>query len=351
MRLKRLTRPQTIASFIAILLLAFGLGVWLPLGQAAKLPNRSLTLTNPKQGEASSYVFRFDLPATSTVGSITFQFCSDTPIIDLPCTPPTGLDVSSASLTSQTGATGFSIDSSSDANNLVLTRLPLAAGPGTVSYSFSNVQNPTAVGTYYARIKTFASNDGSGAYADAAGLAYVINNAISITSTVPPYLLFCNGTTIQAYDCSTTSGSYLNFGELSSLATKSGTMQMVLATNAGGGYNVYVDGTTMTAGNSAISPLLPSDVSRPGVSQFGLNLAANSTPAVGAVASGPGAGAVQAAYSNPDHYRFAPGERLIASAGVSDYRKFTVSYIVNIARDQPPGIYVTTLTYVAVASF
>jgi hypothetical protein len=349
MRFNWQSRWTTLA--VIALLLIMGAGPLLPRGSADKLPNRTIQLINPQSGVQSVYHFSFDILNSNPIGSIRFQFCSETPLIDNPCTPPNGFDASTTTLTTQAGETGFSVDPSSDVNDIILTRPPVVTTPGSVSYDFSNVQNPTNEGSYFVRIQTYASSDISGAYTDAGGLAFVINNPISISTEVPPYLLLCGGVTITDFDCDTTAGDYINFGELSSQATKSASTQLVLATNASSGYNLYADGTTMTAGNSIIPALTTSDVSRPGTSQFGFNFVANSTPAVGSDPVGPGSAIVDTNYAIANQYRFGNGELVASSPSASDYRKFTISYIVNIANSQPPGIYVTTLTYVAVASF
>jgi hypothetical protein len=343
-------RKQLTVVFMASLLIG-GAGSFLMHGSAAVLDNRALKISDSLPGNTAEYAFSFDIVTASNLGSIRFQFCSDTPLVDYPCTPPNGLDASGATLIDQNGEVGFSIDASSDANNIILTRPAAVASTGPATYTFGNVINPASASSYYARITTYATTDGSGAYTDAGGLAYAINNDLDISTYVPPYLLFCGGLTINAYDCASVSGNYLNFGELSSQTTKKGSMQMVLATNADDGYSVFVNGTTMTSGNHVIPPLTSSDVSRPGTSQFGINLVANTTPAVGANAQGPGLGNPSANYGTPDFFRFVPGERIASASDETDFRKYTVSYIANINSDQDPGIYVTTIEYVAVATF
>jgi hypothetical protein len=336
---------------VTALLLILGAGPLLPRSSADKLPNRIIQLVDSKSGVQSNYHFSFELLNANSIGSIRFQFCSDTPIIDFTCTPPTGFDATTGVLSAQTGETGFSIDPSSDVNDIILTRPAQLTTPGTVTYDFTNIQNPTNEGTYFVRLQTYATTDASGPYTDAGGLAFAINSPISISSEVPPYLLLCGGVVITGFDCTTASGDYINFGELSTQATKSATTQLVLATNAGSGYNVYADGSTMTAGNSTIPALTAGDVSRPGTSQFGFNLVDNTTPDVGTDPAGPGSASADTNYAVPDRYRFGNGEQVAVASGVQDFRKFTFSYIVNIATSQPPGIYVTTLSYVAVANF
>jgi hypothetical protein len=125
---------------------------------------------------------------------------------------------------------------------------------------------------------------------------------------------------------------------------------MVIASNAGGGYSMWVAGTSMTSGANVITAMTGGTAQK-GTSQFGLNLIANTNPAVGQNPVGPGAGGVAAGYSQPDHFRFNSGDTLASVTLPDDLRKYTVSYIVNIPSNQPGGVYSTTLTYVCLANF
>jgi hypothetical protein len=81
-----------------------------------------------------------------------------------------------------------------------------------------------------------------------------------------------------------------------------------------------------------------------------MNLRVNTSPAVGSNPSGVGTGVISPSFSVPNSYFF--NNQVVASSVKStDFNVFTVSYIVNISGDQQPGIYTTTLTYVAVAAF
>jgi hypothetical protein len=247
--------------------------------------------------------------------------------------------------------TGFAVDAAdTTANVLVLARVPGAAPAGNSTYTLSGATNPDAGGSYYVRLETFASSNASGPDVDYGGIAFSIGSAVNVSTYVPPYLLFCTGTTIQPYDCGTASGDYINFGELLPTATKTGQTQMLVATNADG-YTIRVLGNTLTSGNNLIPPLTASDISRTGVSQFGLNLRANNTPAVGSDVQGPGTTTVAAGYNNPDFYRFVSGEIIASTAVSDDYRLYTASYIVNISKAQSSGVYVSTITYVSLANF
>lgn len=349
---RRLRAHHFALGLIAVLLfLAAGpLHVWRAHGD--RLGARSVQLSNSLASATANYILSFTGQTAGTVGSIRLQFCANDPLIGLPCTAPSGFDLSGASLSDQTGMTGFAIDAAdSTANVLVLGR---TAGPSIASastYTLSGVVNPDTEGSYYVRLETYATSDASGPHSDYGGLAFAITGAINISTYVPPYLLFCTGVTIQPYDCSTANGNYINFGEFTPGTTATGQTQLLVATNAADGYSIRVNGTTLTSGNNTIPPLATSDVSRRGVSQFGLNLRANGTPPVGSDPQGDGAGTPAPDYNAPDFFRYNNGE-VVAGALTSDsYRLYTASYIVNISTQQPPGIYVSTISYVALANF
>jgi len=346
-RLAKISPPRVLATFAigavcAVLVVSYLLALDQPL------PNRSLKLSDDTPSVAAIYNFHFDNKSTSTLGSIDFQFCANDPIVGAPCTVPAGLDVSGATLTTQAGNTGFAISPASSPNDLILTRPPASAAATTNNYVFSNVVNPSAGGSYYVRIQTFASNDASGSYTEYGGLAYAITNLLSISVTVPPYLIFCVAISVPGPGCNGAIGNYINFGILLPTSTRSGSTQMYTATNGRSGYTVSVSGTTLTSGNNTI-PALASDVSRPGVSQFGINLRGNSSPSVGRDAVG--TGTVANGYDQANFFRFNTGDPVAQSPSVDGGTKYTVSYIVNIVANQAPGVYVSTLTYTCLANF
>jgi hypothetical protein len=305
---------------------------------------------------SATALYKFSFIVTTAgqqVNSIRFQFCSNTPLIGDACVAPAGFDDSAATIASQSGNTGWSINAGlSTSNVIILSRPPTVASVGMSTVEFSGIVNPSSPGTYYSRVETYGSNNATGLHMDYGGLAYnILSTQVSISTYVPPFLLFCNGLTISAFDCTTATGDYVDFGELSTTQTRTGTTEFVVATNAGNGYTVSMDGTTMTSGNNVITALTANDVSRPGTAQFGVNLRKNTDPSVGQNPSGPGAAAVTTNYNTPNRYRFVAGEPIVSSVSSSDYRKFTVTYIVNVPHGQTPGIYVSSMTFDCLASF
>jgi len=318
---------------------------------ANTLPNRSVTVSSGQPSVLTTETFRFDIPTTSVIGSIVLEYCSNSPLFVIPCTPPAGLDVSGANLTSQAGNIGFNIDGTdTTAAKIVLTR---AASPGLVAsntYSFSNITNPSAVGTTYVRISTHAATDGSGAEEDTGGVAFATLNAFNIGAFVPPFLQMCVGITV-APDCSSTSGDSIDLGILSSTHANYAQSQFAVATNDLNGYTVYSIGTTMTSGNNTIAALGTPSASFPGTPQFGINLRSNLIPPIGQNPVGVGTGTPSANYNLPNRFTYIDGDAIASSPLTTNYNRMTVSYLVNVPSKQPVGIYATTITYMAVVSF
>lgn len=321
--------------------------------QAAQLQSRSLTMSTSQGGATNvTYSLRFTLANSYSLGSIVLELCEEDPLPNNPCTAPAGFSASGVVITGQTGETGFAIHPNSTNNRIVLGRAAVVTTPGVLTYDLGGISNPdTANHTFYARIYTYASIDGSGADIDTAGLALTTANRVTFTTEVPPYLLLCVGQSITGLNCQTATGNFLDFGEFSKTSVKTVESQFILASNAGFGFGVSLNGITLTSGNNIIPALAIPSASSPGSSQFGINLRANNAPGTGQDPAGPGAVAPTANYNIPDRFTFNNGDYIASSPGTSDVRKFTVTYIANVANGQAPGIYNTTLTYIALASF
>lgn len=324
--------------------------LWPEISRAAPLTTKSVTISDSAPGAVNTHRFNFNINTVTSVGSIEFEYCSNTPFVGTVCTAPTGFSASSAVLSSQTGETGFSIDPSSTSNRIVLSRPAGLTSAIPVSYTFDTITNHSApFNTVYVRLATFASSDGTGLRTDSGPVAYATVGSLSVSGYVPPHLTFCVGVTV-ALNCSSSSGNFLNFGELSTSQPRYLTSQFSVSTNDPGGYVTSVAGTTMTSGNNIIPALGTPSPSIAGSSQFGMNLRANSSPGVGANPAGVGTGAITPNYSIPNQFMF--NNQVIASSSIStDFNLFTTSYIVNRSASQSPGVYSTTLTYVAVAAF
>lgn len=326
--------------------------VYMPrAASAAYLTGRSVAVRTPITSAVTVHTMRFGLVTAASIGSIQFEYCDDTPFINTPCAVPPGLVVNNASITAQSGETGFSVSPASTANTLILTRTAALAAIGPVSYELSNITNPnTPNKSTFVRVSTYASSDASGPVIDQGAVVFSTAGRFGTAGFVPPHLYFCVGVTVAA-DCSSTIGDYVNFGEFSPVQVRSVTTQFAAATNDPTGYFIFSLGTTLTSGNNTIAPQPSPFPSQPGISQYGINLRDNNNPNNGQNVSGAGSGVPMPDYNTADVYMFNAGAAIASAAASTDYNRYTTTYIANIPPTQPVGVYSTTITYMAVAQF
>jgi hypothetical protein len=318
---------------------------------AAFLNNRNLKISSGQASVVASHAFNLTPSTAGNIGSLVFEYC-DSPVYAYPCSAPPGLDLTGSILTSQSGNTGFSIDNgASTANKVVLTRGPSAANLIASQYVFSNVTNPSlADHVYFVRLSSYATADASGPLTDNGAVAFATVSPFNVGADVPPFLRLCVGITVSS-DCSSSSGTSLNLGDLSSTSANAGQSQFAGGTNSISGYSVFALGTTMTSGNNSIAANNSATPSFPGNPQFGINLRANSNPAVGQNPTGAGTAAPAPGYNQANFFKFHAGDLITTDSQPSDFNTMTVSYLVNVPSSQPGGIYSTTVTYLAVATF
>jgi hypothetical protein len=350
---------------------------------AAQITSRSLTLQAgvTDQGSKASGVvnhfFQFTLPAVGnpSVGSIKFQYCT---VAIGSCTTPTGLSTTSSTYGSESGATGFSLVNTTNGSPYITrSASSITAGTG-VSYQLIGVTNPSGAScgltvvancTFFVRISTYASTDTTGSPIDTGVVSASTAEQITLTGQMPESLIFCTGGTVGTNagipDCSTATSGAISFNQLfSPTSTATTSSQMAASTNAGSGYSITVNGATLTSGSNTITAMSSATTGVHGLSQFGLNLVANtlttSNPIVGTnvtpAANGTNyKGEAVSPYDVADTFKYATGNIVADSAqggaGGTDAQIFTVSYIVNVPGSQPAGTYTTTLTYVCTATF
>lgn len=338
--------------------------------QAAQVTSRSLALGSATPSATTTNLFTFIVPTTASIGSIGFEYCTTASGTCTSSAATTGVSTS-ATLTDQSGATGFTLGGNT-ANTTYITRTAASiTGGTTLSYTLSNVVNPSTATatTFFVRITTYTGTDGSTGPTDTGTVAASTAAAIVLTGTMPESLIFCTGgtvgTTSSIPDCSTATTGAVSFNQLfSPTDTATATSQMAASTNAASGYVITVNGSTLTSGGNTI-PAMPATA--PGVrgtGQFGLNLRLNttatSTVAVGAeVAAAPNGtslrGQADTDYNVVDSFKFVTGNSVARSnntvAGPTNAQIFTVSYIVNVAGNQASGTYTSTLTYICTATF
>jgi len=326
-----------------------------PTSAVIRFANRSLLMTSTVPSATTSYTISFQYTSPVAVGSVDLLFCED-PIPYLPCVPPPGLSVLNATLGTQTGETGFAIDPATHtSNHMTLTRtsatVPITSSMS--SYRFDGVVNPADPTKAFAiRMRSHESLDASGPQIDVGSVRGQVTNSIYLETQVPPMLIFCLAQQVEE-NCTGTDDTYFkDMGELNSTSTVTAQSQMAVGTNASAGFVITANGDPPSAGTTTIDGMTTPTASRPGTNQFGINLVANTSPAIGENPQGPFTNAVPSAgYGVADQYKYVSGDTVAYSPNVSLMRKFTVSYVLNASPSLKPGVYSTTITFVASGRF
>jgi hypothetical protein len=316
-----------------------------------RFQNRSLLILNPAPAAVTQYVVGLTYTTQTTVGSIDMQFCVD-PIPYDPCVAPTGLDVSGAVLSDQTGETGYTANIISS-NHIILTRTPGVVAQTPSTYTFDGIVNPTDMShSYSIRLADYASTDATGTIIDLGSVLTQVSEGPFLETQVPPILVFCVAAHVDAL-CNAPDGvNYQDLGDFNPGQTLMTTSQMGAGTNASNGYAITVHGTPMAAGTNVIDALTVPTLSTPGNRQFGINLVENTSPMIGHDPDGAFANAiVSPGYDVPNHFMYHDGDEVASAPNVSLVRRFTVSYIVNAPSNLRAGVYTTTLTFICTGRF
>jgi hypothetical protein len=326
-----------------------------PPASAAQITPRYVTIGSSAPSAVTNYTFVFTVPTTTAIKSADFLACT-TPTGT--CTPA-GITNSAATVTTQPvnlgAASGWTVNDATAGDLRIVDSVNATAPTGTQTVYFSTVTNPnTTNSTFFFRMTT---------YSDAAWTTPIDTGTVATSTaaqiqtnlTVSEALTFCTGTTITGTNCGTAAGSTVNLGYASTSTTATGTSILSAATNASSGYSItYSAPNTLMSGSNPITAISDA-ASTVGTKQFGLNLVANTTPAVGTAVSGTGtATATNTAgfYNSANNFTFhTSGDTVASVSAPTNGNTFTVSYIANIDSLTPPGAYTTTLTYTATANF
>lgn len=350
---------------------------------AAQLLNRELKLSSSAAGTLTdgqdvTYEFHFDYASTSNVGSVEFDFCSNTPIIGDSCTAPTGFDVNEGgglSLDNQTNETGFTIHANTDTNTICITRTAEAVTASVDSeYEFSGIDNPDATNTsFYARLRTRASTDCTGAETDSGGIAVSTANQLTITAKVQESLTFCIYT---GANCAA-GGSSITIGDSNGVLSTTDDYHNAdadfdVATNASAGVIIRMKGDTLckSAGACGVSSNTISAIGASaaatsiGSEQFGMCVSPSGGSVTAAapynhascgddVTSGTYSGSGQFAFdtNTTDGTGSTFGDTIASSTGASTTTVGTLNFLANVSNTTEPGIYTSTLTFIATGTF
>ena len=124
------------------------------------------------------------------------------------------------------------------------------------------------------------------------------------------------------------------------------------------GYIVTINGAPpgLSSGQHTLAAMSSPDISRPGTEQFGVNLADNTTPNVGANPvqvpdSSFAFGAATTGYDTPDYFKYLDGDTIAFSTKSTGRTDYTLTILANIAHQTPAGQYSGSLSLQIIPMF
>jgi len=233
------------------------------------------------------------------------------------------------------------------------------------------IKNPTTTGTFFIRITTYSDTAWT-TTVDQGTVANSTATQIAITAKVQEVLNFSVGSTVTAPGSSCT--AFTDSGAVTLGDPTDGTLSFSQAydahsyfrvsTNANNGTIVYYSGDTLKSGTNSISAIGTSAAaSAVGTSQFGLGLDSSDTQAGSGYSftsltptSPYGAGNGTITNAGTAQFAFSTASvtapvQIASAAGTIVCDTGSVRYLGNISTTTPPGIYTTTISYLAVPTY
>ncbi len=339
--------------------------------------------------------------STYTIKGIVVDFCEETPIIgDTTCTKPTGFSIASNSVSTVSGISGGTWTSGAtvansnrtliltDSSGNSLTSGGQGGGGTQVNFTINNVTNPsTSNHTYYARIYAYSTTTDATNYTpsaigtptEAGGIALSTADQITVQSKVQERLTFCVYTSaIQANCTGTSTTNPVVLGDATTGVLDPGhsytntDAKYDVATNASNGVTIRAKGTTLTSGSFTIDAVgATAAASSVGGEQFGLctyrasgggaGASTTLTPAspynsgnCSSVTTGmDAAGSATFAYdvTTSNNNFLSTYGATIANKTAGDFSTGVLAFLGNISNTTEPGIYTSTLTFIATGNY
>ncbi len=199
LNLRNLGRRSTYSFAVLVVAVAAIIPYVVQHASAAQLSSRFIKMSDSTPSKTGN-IYTVGFGTSAAFQTVIIDFCLDSPIITLStCTNPTGLSVSSATISNFTGGGGIGTITTTGTTqyHLVVNGSTPTSGAATISFDINAVTNQTATGTFYARIYTYATTSSYVSFAnpgttvDTGGIALSTVTNITITAKVQESLTFC----------------------------------------------------------------------------------------------------------------------------------------------------------------
>lgn len=341
----------------------------------SQVTSRSILMSSTANG-ATNVAYQVNFTTVTdgqTVGSVVVEFCSNSPILGDACQGITGFSANPSTLNvfNITGnITGLTVDRTNSVNNrIVLTRTAGAVANGPVSFTLGNgstngiTNPPTDNTTFFARILTFTNTTGNvpvnqneaNVATDAGGIAISTANQLQVTAKVQEALYFCVYTKA---DCAT-GGNDVTLGDengvlASNSTTYTSTAKYDVSSNAVAGVSIRLKGDTLKSGIFTIDPAVGNcgaDPTATNVEMFGLRMLTLGPDQVSTAPYGCATGHHSFDNNSTNGTASQFGQEIARTTGASDITSSTIEFAAKSANTSEAGVYTTTLTLIATATY
>jgi hypothetical protein len=409
----KIRRPSALATALVLFLTSL---VPLLVTQSASAyallgPRQVRMSTSQVSATGASYRVKFRVTSDATdLGGIVVSFCQTTPIIgDTTCTVPAGFTLNGVTVNGQTTGAADEGDATADISTLTTTQIEDHDGTGDtdqntltlsnatavtaasidandyVAFTINGVVNPSATGSFYARIYTYDTEAEAQGYTladphvvgqaiDAGGIALSTADQITVTAKVQERLVFCVYTTGAGNDCTGKSGTSVTLGDTNGVLDPSGVYvdknaKYSITTNASGNAIVRAKGATLTSGSFTVDAFGAPNTSTPGSEEFGfcayqsagagMTIDADYDGGAGAECSGTtqSAGTGTPGGDNSAEFAFVTAGLSstygddVATKPAGSYSTGIIVFAGNISNTTEAGIYTSTMTFIATGSY
>lgn len=363
----------------AVLAVTLVLAVVAPaFASAAQLTERSIALSSSSKA-ATGVSYNIKFTQGTNQGAVVIQFCTNSPLIGEFCDAPSGMVVSGATA-------GAGVTAVSGTDNTTAT-IKLTKSGATGDLTLTGITNPSAAGTVFARILTYADDTAANSYVvtdsasalgspvDQGAVAIAFTDTVAVSGAVLEALTFCvSGADISAdTDCANSTSPVLTLGDdvgngviaLSPDNISTGDVFTKLSTNAVGGAIVSLKSTGGTSncaglalngtGDCNIAAAGTSNSFLAGAGKFGVKL---TLPTTNDNSDSKGIIGVATGYDTSD-YRFdgtnvvgTYGDPLYNTSGGGVSNKDTkLTFGATAAPNTPAGKYSTSISLIATGTF
>lgn len=246
---------------------------------AGNFTNASLSISDSRPSQGSvNYNFGFTTTTTTSIKQLDIQICTTGTGT---CTAPSGFSSGTPTLASDNLAgTGRTTTAPTSNAFRVVVTTPASQATQAVTVNFTGVTNPDSANTFFARITTY-SDTGTTVIDGTTPIGFATTSGLSASVTVDPSLTFAvnglaSGQTVNGLATNvTTTSTTIPFGTVTTSTNGIAGNSLVVTTNAGSGYTVYIKYTgQLTSGANTIADhtgtnAAPTVFTSPGTASFG----------------------------------------------------------------------------------